>query len=225
MKSNKIPGNGMRAERIIIILSLCLLFFISSIYFYWFGNGIFFYQENRSLFIFSNDYLQKFAIKPGGLLEYIGNFLTQGYFYSAYGSLLVSLLLILLSAVFIKINKQLSVSFPFSLILMLVPSCLLLLSQTGYEHFIHHSLGFLLVALWFWISILPGDKFLRFLFVILYPVLYYLTGAYALIYIGLYIMYGLIFEKGFFRYFLPALLIVNAFLTLILFKEVLFLQP
>ena len=75
---NKIPVKENRAKKLAVYLSLGLLFSISAVYFYWFENGIFFYQENESLFIFSYEYLQKFIVKPGGLLEYAGNFLKQG---------------------------------------------------------------------------------------------------------------------------------------------------
>ena len=81
-------------------ISLILLFAVSFIYLYWFGNGIFFYQENKSLFIYSGEYLQRFTARPGGLLTYAANFLTQGYFSPLYGSLLVSTLVILIGLIF-----------------------------------------------------------------------------------------------------------------------------
>ena len=222
---NKIPVKENRAKKLAVYLSLGLLFSISAVYFYWFENGIFFYQENESLFIFSYEYLQKFIVIPGGLLEYAGNFLKQGYYNYAYGSLIVSFLLILLFSVFIKINNRLCCDKSFSILLILLPSCLLLLMQTHYEHFIHHSLGILLVVLWFWISIISVDKRLRFLCLTLFPVFYYLTGSCALIYMGLYIMYSLIYDKGILRYQLSAFLIAATILTFIVFKEVIFLQP
>jgi len=222
---DKILQEGIMAERFVVYLLLALLFIISATYFYRFGNGIFFYQENKSLFIFSSEYIQQFTTKPGGLLIYAGNFLTQGYFNSLYGSLLISTLLILLCIVFTIINKRLSVDRSFSILFILLPSCLLLLLQTRYDLFIQHSLGYLFVALWFLVSIIPLKNHLRFIIPVLFPVFFYLVGSFALIYLGMYIMFSVIYEKGNLRYFLPAFLIAIAFLTFIIFKEVLFLQP
>lgn len=67
---------------------------------------MFFYQENLSLFVFSGEYLQQFTIKPGGLLEYAGNFFIQGYFSYLYGSVILSLVFTLLAIIFLKINKR-----------------------------------------------------------------------------------------------------------------------
>ena len=131
--------------------------------------GYFFYQENKSLFIFSGEYLQKFLIKPGGFLEYAGNFLTQGYYNSAYGSLIISSLPVLFCFVFIKINRQLSADRSFSLLLILLPSCLLLLLQTRYDHLMHYNLGYLLVALWFFISIVIKGKMATLFFLSFIP--------------------------------------------------------
>lgn len=208
-----------------LYLPMTLLFFISFGYFYWFGNGIFFYQENRTLFIYSYEYFQKFIRRPGGLLEYAGIFLTQGYYNNLYGALIISLLLVAFYVVLIKIIKRLSSDGSFSSLIILLPSCLLLLSQTYYEHLMHYSLGFLLIVLWFYISIISEDKHLRFIYLILFPLFYYLTGSFALIYTGLYIMYNVINEKGIYWYLFPSFLIIIFILTFIVFKEIIFLQP
>ena len=222
---DKILPGGKITERCVVYFSLSLLFIISVTYFYFFGNGIFFYQENKSLFIFSSDYFQKFTAKPGGLLIYAGNFLTQGYFNSLYGSLTLSMLIILLSIIFLKINDRLFAERSFLLLFLLLPSCLLLLLQTRYDLFVHHSLGFLLVALWFFISIVSVKITFRFIFLGLFPLFYYLVGTFALIYLSMYIIFSVIYEKGILRYYIPAFLLGIAFLTFIVFKEVLFLQP
>lgn len=225
MKFDKILPEGKVSERIVIYLALYLLFTISASYFYWIDNDIFFYQEHKSLFIFSSEYLQKFTIKPGGLLEYAGNFLTQGYYNSGFGSLIVSSILVLLCIVFIKINRRLSTDRTFSLLLILLPSCLLLLLQKRYDHFMHYNLGYLLVALYFLFSIVSGRKRLNLIILGLFPVFFYLVGSFALIFSGMYIVYRVIYEKGILRYLLPVFLVGIVFFTFIIFKEVIFLQP
>jgi hypothetical protein len=222
---DKILPEVKMTERFIVYFSMALLFIISVTYFYWFGNGNFFYQENRSLFVFSDEYIQKFTSRPGGLLIYAGNFLTQFYFNSLYGSLIVSTLLILINIVFVKINKRLSAGRSSSLLFVLFPSCLLLLLQTRYDIYLQHSLGFLLVELWFLVSIVSEKLYFRLIFLGLFPLFYYLVGSFALIYLGMYIIFSVIYEIGIRRFYFIAFLTGIAFLTFIVFKEVVFLQP
>ncbi len=211
--------------RFAVSISVALLIVLSVAYLCFFGGSIFFFQENNSLFIFSTDYFQKFCSEPGGLLVYAGNFLTQFYFNPFYGSLIVTALILLVCLVFIRINKRLKAERSVSLFLALLPSGLLLLLQTRYDFYPYYILGFLLAALWFLISISPGNGIKRFILTGLFPLFYYLTGSFALIYITLYLLYYLIYEKGRPRYLLPSFLILLSFLTFLLFKNIIFLQP
>jgi hypothetical protein len=224
MFEKRLP-EGRMAERLALYLSLALLFIISSIYFYWFGDGILFFQETKSLFVFSSDYLRKFTIKPGGLLEYAGNFFTQVYFSSAYGSLVISSVLILLCLVFVKINRRLSADESFSLLIVLLPSCVLLMVQTRDDHYMHYNLGYILVALYFLVSIIPKRNLLDLIIIALFPLFFYVAGSFSFLYPGMYLVYSLIHKKGILRYLLPALVIVVALFSFIIFKEILFLQP
>jgi hypothetical protein len=221
----KILPDVKMTERSVVYLSLILLFVISATYLNWFGKGLFFYQENKSLFIFSVEYLQKFTSKPGGLLDYAGNFLTQGFVSSFYGALAISILLMIVCLVFKQINQQLNPSGPFSLLFILVPACILLVLHTRYDFYIKHSLGFIMVSLWFLVSIVPAKRYIRFVILVLFPLFYYLVGSFAWIYLGMFIMFSIIYEKKPLSYLLPLILISNAFLSFLLFKEVLFLQP
>jgi Family of unknown function (DUF6057) len=206
-------------------LSVALLIVLSVTYLSFFGESIFFLQENNSLFIFSTDYFQKFCSEPGGLLVYAGNFLTQFYFSSFYGSLIVSALIMLAYLVFRRINKQLKAESSLSSFLVLLPSCLLLLLQTRYDFYPYYILGFILTGLWFLITTAPGKGTRRYILTGLFPLFYYLAGSFALIYIILYLVYCLIYGKGRLRYLLPTFLILLSFLTFLLFKDLVFLQP
>jgi hypothetical protein len=225
--SNLIDKNipeGKLANRFLDYLSLGLLFIISTAYFYWFRNGLFFHQETNMLFIFSGDYFQRFTLQPGGLLVYASNFLTQFYFNPLFGSLLISSLLILLCIVFIKIYHRLSAHNSYTLFFILLPSCGLFILQTRFDLLLQYSLGYLLTVFWFLLSIFPAKKFLNVVTLVLFPVFYYLVGSFALIYLGMYLIFNLLYEKGMMRVLL-AFLIGFAFFTFIIFKEVLFLQP
>jgi len=76
--------------------------------YYFYFNYIFYYQEKLSLFIYSDEYLKQFISKPGGLIEYSGNFLTQGYFSSMYGAFILSVILALTGVVYFMIGKRIS---------------------------------------------------------------------------------------------------------------------
>jgi hypothetical protein len=221
----KIHEEYRLAGRSVLYLSLILLFIVSATYLFYFGTGFFFYQENKILFIFSKEYFYKFAVIPGGLLTYLANFLTQCYFSSLYGSLIISIILILVCIVFIKLTRRLSADNSFALVFILFPSCLLLILHTYYDCYIQYILGYLLVSLWFLVSIIPEKKHLRIIILMLFPLFYYLIGSFAWIYLGMYIIFTRIYIKGLLSLLLSTILVIVAVLTFIVFKEILFLQP
>ena len=207
-----------------ILIALFLIFIISNIYLYWFGSYLFFYQESNTLFLFSSQYLHQFVIKPGGLLEYAGNFLAQGYFSPAYGSLILSVILTSLIYVVSQIHKRLDSGRSESLFLIAVPSSLLLLMQLNFNWFMWSNLGILFTFLYFLLSIASDKKRMRIFWLVLFPVFYYFAGAFAWIYLGLYIVYSLLYDKGPLRYYYPALLMIISCLSFFVFKEIIFLQ-
>lgn len=212
-------------DSFLVIFSLSLLFIISATYFYFFGNGIFFHQENNSLFIFSSEYFQKYTSKPGGLLVYAGNFLMQFYHNSLFGSLILPALLIILCLVFKKINERLLALNSFSLLFTLLPSCFLFLLQTRYNVYVHNSLGYLLAVTWFLITIKTAGTGDRFIVFCLFPLIYYIIGSFIFLYLGISVTFFLLYEKGKVRYYISAVLALVAFLTFIIFKNFVFLQP
>jgi len=54
---------------------------------------VLYYQEQMQLFRFNGFYFHTYWIKPGGIAEYIGAFLTQFYFYPWLGAIIIALLL------------------------------------------------------------------------------------------------------------------------------------
>ena len=200
---------------------LSLIFILSGVYFLLFANHVFFYQENRILFVFSSEYLCRFTSKPGGLLEYTGNFITQDYFNNIYGSVVQALLFTAFAAVFLKINNRISPGRSFSLLFAVLVSCVLLLMQININYRIHNNLGFLLTGIYFLISIYSGQKVSQILVPVMFPFFYYLAGAYAWIFLGMITVYT-IFSKNL---ILTISLWITAGLSLLLFKSVLFLQP
>jgi len=214
-----------KTNGITLYVSFGLLLTISLSYFLYFGKGLFFCIENSSLFIFSKDYLFDYLLKPGGLLEYLGNFITQGYCSRIYGSLIVTLFLVLSATMFIRICRLLSTHIPEWLILILIPSCLLLLIQMRPDNRVHHTLGYLLVVYYFLITLIFETKRLSLLTLVLFPLFFYITGSFALVFTIIYIDYCLVYKKGPSRYLLPGIMILVSVFTFLLFERILFLQP
>ncbi len=206
-------------------ISLFLLFALSFGYLQWFGSGIFFHQENKSLFIFSFDYLTKYLSIPGGLIVYAGNFLIQGYFSTLFGSLINSILLILLFLVLRSVLNRSSQKVSTSLLLMLLLPLILLVCQANYNYYIYHTLGFLSAALWFRISVTTKRKAPRIILLILFPFFYYITGTFAPVFLGMYFMYCGFLENGNERFAYPLILLAVFILSVALFYNLLSLQP
>ncbi len=215
-------GMTRRSER---VFAAFFLFALSFIYFAFSGTGIFYYQENNSLFIFSSDYLHQFTDKPGGLLNYAGNFLTQFYFSNLAGSLIISVMILLAFLAFLKITRLLNTPGPFSLILILLPVSLILLLQTRMDVQVYHLMGFLIVLASFILSSSLQKTVFQVISMLVVPLLYYLAGSFTIIYLGLYILYNLLYRKGYLRYLLPALAIFIAVITFIVYKNYIFFQP
>jgi len=202
-------------------LVLSLLFLFSAIYFYSLGTYIFFYQENQSLFVYTGEYFHQFSEKPGGLLEYVGIFLTQGYFNFIYGSVILSAVFTLLAVIFLKIIIKLFPDSSFLLPFALLPSCFLFLAQNNYKWLMYNNIGFILVALAFLFSISSDKRFHRILAIVLFPLFYYFAGAYAWVFLGMYILHALLKKR-----IIDAIsLMIAAALSMIIFKGLLFLQP
>ena len=199
---------------------LASVFIISGLYFFLF-DFVFFFQENQSLFVFSLDYLNQYTSKPGGLLEYAGNFISQGYFNNLYGTLVLSSVYTLITFVFLKINKRLSADPAFSYLFAALASCFLILMQTNINYLIHNNLGFLSAGLYFLFSISSGKKISRISALAFFPLFFYLTGAYAWIYLGMFIIYNLLRKK---LLYTVCLLVISG-LSLMFFKGIIFLQP
>jgi hypothetical protein len=96
----------------------------------------------------------------------------------------------------------------------------LLLLHSGFVYQLHNDLGFILGTICFLISVISDKKQTRIFVLAFFPLFYYLTGAYSLIFLGMYILHNLV--SG--RIIYPILLMAVASGTFFLSGEVLFLQ-
>lgn len=194
-------------------------------YFFFFGNYVLYFQETQSLFVFSGEYFYKHLQKPGALLEYAGRFLAQFYHGRLIGSLIVAIVLTLPAIVAKAINRRFISGVSYSVHLMMIPSLLLLLMQANYYHLMEYNLGFLSVLLLYLLLLNFSEKYYRLLILLIYPLVYFLTGAYAFIFLGLYIFHHIFIEKGRAGYFYSFLILLIGILTFIIFWKLIFYQP
>jgi len=203
-----------------------IIFFISSfIFFFSAGSYILFFQEQQHLFVYLPDFYRKFLLKPGGLLDLAGLFITQFYVNPLAGSLILSLFLSLPSVVIYFINRKLKDGNIFSTVLLLIPSVSLFLMQSHYYHTISYNLGYLMVLIYFLFASSSENKRIHIATLILFPLFYYVTGAYALIFSGLYIIYILIYLKGARKFFYSLSVIALTVVTLLLSAHSIFILP
>ena len=159
-----------------IFLAVCFVFFLSA------GRYVLVFQESQSLFIWSVEYFRPFLAEPGGLLRYAGAFLTQFYAGEVVGPLILAVSLTLPATVLHGITRRLFPSGPNSWVFPLLPSCLLWTLQVNLYHEMAYNLGFLLVLLFYLLSVSPGGKVRHALAMGLIPLLYFLAGAYAIVF-------------------------------------------
>ncbi len=217
---HKIPNKGV-IQLYFLPLSLFLFTFA---YFFFFANPLLFFQEQRTLFVYDGRLLQTFFLKPGGLLELMGKFLTQFYTFRLAGSIIVAAILSCVVLFMIAILRRLNSGHTFSIIFSLLITCLLLLLQSHYYHYMEFNLGFLFVLGYFWLSISKNKKsvYLAFAF---FPLFYFVAGAYAFLYAAWLALHILLNYHHSRRFVLPLILFTEVVLCIIVFKEILFLQP
>ncbi|NMC38825.1 MAG: hypothetical protein GYA41_10925 [Bacteroidales bacterium] len=206
-------------------LPFFVLFVISYVFLQWFAGGIFFYQEQKSLFVFSTEYLQRHLIRPGGILKYIAAFITQGYLSGFFGALINSLIITLLSILSGSIAKRLSAGSTFSMPLTFLMPLGVMLCQYDYHFTILHSLGFLTAACLFFLSVTSTSKTSRLILIILFPVFYFVSGSYSLLYLGMWSAYGIINYRDKDTFVYSVVQIAAALLTIIVFYNLIFFQP
>lgn len=205
---------------------LILIFILSTAYFATAGSYLLSFQKEQFLFVFSFDYLNDFFLRPGGLLELSGKFVTQFYSGNLLGSILISGTIILPGIMLLKISKLLNLNTKNELILPIVASCLMFLMQTHYYHLMEYNLGYITVLLIFEISIVLSNEGRKWILLMLFPLFCYISGgAFAILFLCLYLIYLLFYEKSMQKliHYLSLLAIGGA--TFLVFKKFIFLLP
>jgi len=173
----------LNKSRLYIWLPYIVYFIGSTIFFGFFADYILFYQEKSALFVFSTDFLSENLRQPGGLLVWLGKFLTSFYYLPIAGALLLSLLLTLILILVSRISVLLTGKN--SGIILLIAGSILFYLQTDYRFMIINSLG-LFLQLLFFMQIIRYKKSLPFwVSGLVGSLLYFATGAFVIVYIVL----------------------------------------
>jgi len=165
----------------LFLLPYTAFLLIAYIYFGFISNYILYFQEKSSLFVFSYEFLQEHLNKPGGLLIWLGKFLSAFYYYPPAGALILSSVLTLVVFSITKISYILTGKY--SLIVSFLIGAILFYLHTNYRFLLFNSLGLLIQLGLFWIAIRYLTFFKGWIPVIIVPFLYYVTGGFTIIYL------------------------------------------
>lgn len=205
-------------------LALVFFFILVFIYYFFFGNYILFFQEQQSLFVYSPDYLHKYFLRPGGPLDLAGNFLTQFYVVRFAGAFILALILSFSGFIFFHICRRLNPGSRLTLIVSLVSPSILMLMQTHYYHLMTHSLGYVFASGFFFLFILAGKPATRYTLTGLFPLFFYISGAYAILTFVMIVIYTILHEKGYSRYLYSLAMLALILVSSFFFKKFLLVQ-
>ena len=197
-----------KISSIVLYVSL-LAFVLFAVYILYINQEVFYTAHDRSEFIFGTPFFNRLLSKPFGLMQYVGAWLTQLFYYPAFGSAVLVAIWALIFLVGIKAFRlQGSAS-----ALMLLPVACLLTSVVDLGYWIYvstirgywfsQSVGYLVMLLLLWAArCTPRQWHLVWylLGVCLYPVL----GWFAL----LFVLCLVVAEKPTWREFLAIVLLI-----------------
>ena len=171
-----------------ILYASLLTFILFVVYILYFNQEVFYTAHDRSEFIFGTPFFNTLLSKPFGLMRYAGAWLTQLFYYPAFGSAVLAAIWILIFLVGAKAFRlQGSAS-----ALMLLPVACLLTSVVDLGYWVYisrirgywfsQSVGYLLLLLLLWVARQTPRKWHLVWYVLgfcLYPVL----GWFALLFV------------------------------------------
>ena len=210
--------NQSQSNHFISSLASRLFFLFIFLFLFFFAGHIFFYQEKTSLFVFSFDFLKENLRQPGGLLVYLGKFLTTFFYYPLAGAMIASMIIwltVIVAGEIIIIMTGTKRDF-----LPLLAGLVLFYLQTDYRYLLYNNLGILCQLIFFWLSVKYMKNILP---VILTPFLYYLTGGFTWIFLIMFSLWLLIKKPEKWWMKISALWLLS-FLVIWISKEFLFFQ-
>ena len=140
-------------------------------------------QQDFPVFFTGWSFLKNFLVYPGGPVEYVAAFLSQGYYYSWLGALIITL-----AALLIYLGMRILITLVgggHSKVISYIPAIGLLVVYNRY----HHPLAMFLALLTaVWLLLLYGKISLRIgtmrclVFLVMFAILYYIAGGASLLF-------------------------------------------
>jgi hypothetical protein len=210
-----------KINRYLPLITYFTFFCLSAFYFVLFADYIFFYQEKSTLFEVSFSYLTSHLKQPGSFLIWLTELQTTFYYYPIVGSLIVSIEICLIVFIISKTGEILTGRKIF--LLPIIIGAVLFYLQTNYQYIGFNNLGILLQILVFYLTV----RFLKerriWIPVLLFPIWYFLTGSFSLIFLVLITIHLLVagVKENWIKL---AVLYLLVFLFFFIAKEYLFFQ-
>lgn len=189
-------------------VTLIIAFFLAAfLYFRFCVEPVLSYQSQQPVFFSGPPFFSGFLNYPGGLADYTGAFLTQFFYYSWAGALIITLMGALLYIETVLLLSLIRKSEGFQII-SFIPTLMLFAMHHKYHHFTSISLGILLTLAWliFYLKARHLNSSIRLLSVTLLALtLYIISCGFVLIFLG---MVALI-EFILYRRMLPGILSIG----------------
>lgn len=189
-----------------------LLFFVFYfLYLFLIFDTSIYYHLHQSAFLFNKTYFFEFLQYPGGLIEWVSQFLLQFLFLRLSGALLLSLLLLSILLISYNLIEKI-VHSNFSFILAYLPVGLLMFIQNHYNFPLNIPVKYLIMLIFTSLYLKISDRY-RWTLILLSFLLYYLMGGLAyLSFVLLCILCELLFSKNKIKYINSGLLLGFYFL-------------
>ncbi len=192
-------------------ISSCLFFVLYFLYFFVFNRYLLIYHEQIQLFRFDSSYFKDFLSSPGGLMRYTGAFLTQFSIFPVAGASIVTLAGFSIYSITIYIFRKHQIP---GVLPAFVPVLLLAALHSHYLYTLAFTIGFIVSLGYFalYISIIKNKP--RYFFGFIgWPLLYFLTGGYALVSMSLCFVHELLFNRNRTRFLITPVFPVLAMLV------------
>jgi hypothetical protein len=176
--------SGKSCDTIFSVLFTAILLSFYFIYFLLRIDPKLIYQSQEPVFFFDRYFIHDFFSYPGGINELVSRFVSQFFYYSWSGALLLVLLFAFVTLNTWLLIRSISTVRPI-LYLHWIPSILLLALHSGYRFPLALTLGMLwaLLCVNIYICLAPSKSILRLLlYLILQAILYYVAAGQAFIF-------------------------------------------
>ena len=177
------------------VIPYVLLLALGSFYLYRYTDYLFFFQEKALLFQLDFAYLTEHLRQPGGFLKYLSNLQTSFYYYPLAGAVINTLEVC--AVVFLLARSGRALSGRYLHFLPFVLGAALFFLQIHFQYQAANTLGLLLALALFYLAVRVGSHKGSVVFVLLFPLIHFLLGVYALLFLLLLSVFYIQNKKGY----------------------------